>query len=102
MTLKLVLIVIFVFCILYKYCYVEFCICIIYLYVFFCFFYFRIFNFDEFKREYFNKDILIEVLFYFWKNFDKENYFIWFCEYKYNDELVKIFMILNFIRGEFI
>uniref|UniRef100_A0A8W8I0T1 Elongation factor 1-gamma n=4 Tax=Magallana gigas TaxID=29159 RepID=A0A8W8I0T1_MAGGI len=59
------------------------------------------FNFDEFKREYSNKDTLTEALPYFWKNFDKENYSIWFCEYKYNDELAKIFMTSNLIRGMF-
>lgn len=68
----------------------------------FFFFYSRTFNFDEFKREYSNKDTLTEALPYFWKNFDKENYSIWFCEYKYNDELAKIFMTSNLIRGEFI
>lgn len=62
----------------------------------------RTFNMDEFKREYSNKDTLTEALPYFWKNFDKENFSIWFCEYKYNDELARIFMTSNLIRGEFI
>ena len=56
---------------------------------------------DEFKREYSNKDTLTEALPYFWKNFDKENFSIWYCEYKYNDELSKIFMTANLVNGKF-
>jgi elongation factor 1-gamma len=56
---------------------------------------------DEFKREYSNKDTLKEALPYFWKNFEKDNYSIWYCNYKYNSELKKIFMTCNLIGGKF-
>ncbi|XP_061163244.1 elongation factor 1-gamma-like [Saccostrea echinata] len=59
------------------------------------------FNMDEFKREYSNKDTLTEALPYFWKNFDKENFSIWFSEYKYNNELSRIFMTANLVGGMF-
>nr|XP_022332183.1 elongation factor 1-gamma-like [Crassostrea virginica] len=59
------------------------------------------FNMDEFKREYSNKDTLTAALPYFWKNLDKENFSIWYCEYKYNDELAKIFMTANLVNGMF-
>ncbi|KAK3093934.1 hypothetical protein FSP39_021959 [Pinctada imbricata] len=59
------------------------------------------FNMDEFKREYSNKDTITEALPYFWKNFDKENYSIWYCEYLYNDELAKVFMTCNLVGGMF-
>lgn len=55
---------------------------------------------DEFKREYSNKDTLEVALPYFWKNFEKDNYSIWYCEYKYNSELTKIFMTCNLIGGK--
>ncbi|XP_048735434.2 elongation factor 1-gamma-like [Ostrea edulis] len=56
---------------------------------------------DEFKREYSNKDTLTEALPYFWKNFDKENYSIWFSDYKYNEKLNQIFMTANLVGGMF-
>ena len=56
---------------------------------------------DAFKREYSNKDTTTEAIPYFWKNFDKENCSIWFCEYKYNDELKKVFMTCNLVGGMF-
>jgi len=56
------------------------------------------FNMDEFKRTYSNKE-LSESLPYLWKNFDKENYSMWYCEYKYADELKQIFMTSNLIGG---
>ena len=55
---------------------------------------------DEFKREYSNKDTLTAALPYFWKNLDKENFSIWYCEYKYNEELSKIFMTANLVNGK--
>ena len=57
------------------------------------------FNMDEFKRVYSNEDTVEKALPYFWKNFDKENLSIWFCEYKYSDELTKVFMTCNLISG---
>ncbi|XP_069116628.1 elongation factor 1-gamma-like [Argopecten irradians] len=59
------------------------------------------FNYDEFKREYSNKDTLKEALPYFWKHFEPENMSIWFCEYNYKDELKQVFMTNNLIRGMF-
>lgn len=57
------------------------------------------FNMDEFKRVYSNEDTAEKALPYFWKNFDKENLSIWFCEYKYPEELTQVFMTCNLISG---
>merc|ERR1711950_81118 len=38
---------------------------------------------------------------YFWEKFDKENYSIWRCDYKYADELTMVFMSCNLIGGMF-
>lgn len=59
------------------------------------------FNMDEFKRTYSNNDTTTVALPYFWKNFEKEFYSIWYCEYKYADELAKTFMTSNLIGGMF-
>jgi elongation factor 1-gamma len=59
------------------------------------------FNMDEFKRVYSNEDTVEKALPYFWKNFDKENLSIWFCEYKYPNELTKVFMTCNLVSGFF-
>lgn len=56
---------------------------------------------DVFKCVYFNKDIVIEVILYFWEYFNKEDYFIWLVEYMYDDELKRIFMICNLVGGMF-
>lgn len=53
---------------------------------------------DDFKREYSNKDTVVSIP-YFWEKFDSENYSIWFGEYKYNSELLKVFMSCNLIAG---
>lgn len=58
------------------------------------------FNMDDFKRCYSNEDETVSVP-YFWEKFDSENYSIWFGEYKYNDELTKVFMSCNLITGMF-
>jgi elongation factor 1-gamma len=58
-------------------------------------------NIDEFKRVYSNEDTAEKALPYFWKNFDKENCSIWFCEYKYPEELTQVFMTCNLIGGFF-
>merc|ERR1711970_205178 len=58
------------------------------------------FNMDEFKRFYSNNDENLSVP-YFWEKFDKENYSIWMGEYKYDDELSKIFMTCNLVGGMF-
>jgi hypothetical protein len=54
---------------------------------------------DEFKRTYSNNDTLTVALPYFWQHFEKEFYSIWYCEYKYADELQKVFMTSNLIGG---
>lgn len=54
---------------------------------------------DEFKREYSNKDTLTVAIPYFWSHFDKEHYSIWYCEYKYPQELTQTFMSSNLIGG---
>jgi elongation factor 1-gamma len=59
------------------------------------------FNMDEFKRVYSNEDTATKAIPYFWKNFDRENCSIWFCEYKYPDELTQVFMTCNLVSGFF-
>ncbi|UJR35820.1 hypothetical protein I4U23_028567 [Adineta vaga] len=59
------------------------------------------FNMDEFKRVYSNEDTATKALPYFWKNFDKENCSIWFCEYKYPEDLSQVFMTCNLVSGFF-
>jgi len=58
------------------------------------------FNMDDFKRFYSNNEESKSVP-YFWEKFDKENYSIWYGEYKYNQELTKVFMSCNLITGMF-
>ncbi|RXG59839.1 Elongation factor 1-gamma [Armadillidium vulgare] len=55
---------------------------------------------DEWKRFYSNNEEAKSVP-WFWENFDKEHYSIWFCEYKYAEELTKIFMTCNLVGGMF-
>ncbi|KAH9406166.1 Translation elongation factor [Tyrophagus putrescentiae] len=38
---------------------------------------------------------------YFWEKFDPEAYSIWYCEYKYPQELAQVFMSCNLISGMF-
>ena len=56
------------------------------------------FNMDDFKRFYSNEDEAKSIP-YFWEKFDPENYSIWFGEYKYPEELSKVFMSCNLITG---
>lgn len=58
------------------------------------------FNFDDFKRVYSNEDEAKSIP-YFWEKFDPENYSIWYGEYKYPEELTKVFMSCNLITGMF-
>lgn len=58
-------------------------------------------NLEEFKRVYSNEDTLTKALPYFWQNFDPSAYSIWYCEYKYADELTLVFMSCNLIAGMF-
>jgi len=59
------------------------------------------FNMDEFKRTYSNNDTLTVAIPYFWQHFEKEFYSIWYCEYKYANELAQVFMSSNLIGGMF-
>lgn len=54
---------------------------------------------DDFKRCYSNEDESVSIP-YFWEKFDPENYSIWYGEYKYPEELAKVFMSCNLITGE--
>lgn len=58
------------------------------------------FNMDDFKRFYSNNEEAKSIP-YFWEKFDKENYSIWYGEYKYSEELTKVFMSCNLITGEY-
>jgi len=58
-------------------------------------------NMDEWKKMYQNNDTLSVALPWFWEKFDKENYSIWYCEYKYADELKLMFMSCNLVSGMF-
>ena len=55
---------------------------------------------EDFKRFYSNNDEDKSVP-YFWEKFDKANYSIWRCDYKYNDELTMVFMSCNLMGGMF-
>lgn len=58
------------------------------------------FDMDDFKRFYSNNPEEKSIP-YFWTKFDKDNYSIWFCEYKYPEELTQVFMSCNLISGMF-
>ncbi|XP_074597540.1 elongation factor 1-gamma [Brevipalpus obovatus] len=58
------------------------------------------FDMDDFKRFYSNNPEDKSIP-YFWEKFDKENFSIWFCEYKYPEELSLVFMTCNLITGMF-
>jgi len=55
---------------------------------------------DDFKRFYSNNDEDKSIV-YFWEKFDPVNYSIWYGEYKYPEELKKVFMSCNLITGMF-
>jgi len=59
------------------------------------------FQFDEWKRVYSNNDTRSVALPWFFEHFDKEGYSVFWCDYKYNAELEKIFMTSNLINGFF-
>merc|ERR1712066_1004242 len=59
------------------------------------------YDFDAWKRCYSNNDTVPVAMDYFWEKFDKENYSLWFCKYKYGDEISMPFMASNLIRGFF-
>jgi len=58
------------------------------------------FDMDDFKRFYSNEDEKASIP-YFWQKFDKDNFSIWFCEYKYPEDLTKTYMSCNLISGMF-
>merc|ERR1739848_632109 len=58
------------------------------------------FDLEEWKRFYSN-NVEPESVAWFWEHGDKENYSIWRCDYKYNDELTMVFMSCNLIGGMF-
>jgi elongation factor 1-gamma len=57
------------------------------------------FDLDGWKRAYSNTDTRTEAIPYFWTNFDKQGWSIWFGDYKYNDECQKVFMTANLLGG---
>jgi len=59
------------------------------------------FNMDAFKRCYSNEDTATKAIPHFWENFDPENYSVWYCEYKYPEDLTQVFMSCNLISGMF-
>jgi elongation factor 1-gamma len=59
------------------------------------------FNMDEFKRVYSNEDTAEKAIPYFWQHFDKEQCSIWFCEYKFPQDLTQVFMTCNLVSGFF-
>lgn len=59
------------------------------------------FVYDEFKRIYSNEDISSVAIPFFWEKFDPTTDSIWYCQYKYNDELKFTFMSANLLRGMF-
>lgn len=54
---------------------------------------------DDFKRFYSNNSEEKSVP-YFWEKFDKQNYSIWYGEYKFPSELTQVFMSCNLISGK--
>lgn len=59
------------------------------------------FNLEDWKRFYSNNDTRPTAIDYFWNNFDRTGFSIWWVNYKYNDELAKIFMTCNLVTGLF-
>ena len=59
------------------------------------------FALDEMKRQYSNEETREVALPWFWKNYNAEEYSLWRCDYKYNDELTHVFMSANLIGGFF-
>ncbi|ORX69679.1 elongation factor 1-gamma [Linderina pennispora] len=56
---------------------------------------------DDWKRFYSNNDTKPDAVNWLWEHFDEEGYSFWKVEYKYNDELTKIFMSNNLVGGFF-
>jgi elongation factor 1-gamma len=58
-------------------------------------------NLEEWKRVYSNNDTKPTAMDWFWEHYDPEGYSLWKVDYKYNDELAKIFMSANLVGGFF-
>uniref|UniRef100_A0A8C2SS11 Eukaryotic translation elongation factor 1 gamma n=1 Tax=Coturnix japonica TaxID=93934 RepID=A0A8C2SS11_COTJA len=56
---------------------------------------------DEFKRKYSNEDTQSVALPHLWEHFDPQGWSLWFCEYKYPEQLSQTFMSCNLISGMF-
>jgi len=56
---------------------------------------------DDMKRKYSNEETREVALPWFWENFNAEEYSLWKCDYKYNDELTQTFMTANLIGTPF-
>ncbi|ODQ66777.1 putative translation elongation factor 1-gamma [Nadsonia fulvescens var. elongata DSM 6958] len=56
---------------------------------------------DEWKRVYSNEDTREKALPWFWEHYDAEEWSLWKCQFKYNDELTLTFMSNNLIGGFF-
>ncbi|EME30594.1 elongation factor EF-1 gamma subunit [Galdieria sulphuraria] len=56
---------------------------------------------NEWKRKYSNTDTRTEALPWFWEHFNPSQLSLWYCKYKYNDELEKTFMSANLVSGWF-
>jgi len=54
---------------------------------------------DEWKRMYSNNDTVTVAQPWLWQHLDEEGYSLWFCKYKYPEELTKVFMTANLIGG---
>jgi len=54
---------------------------------------------DEWKRMYSNNDTRSVALPWLWEKLDRQGYSIWFGDYKYNNELSKVFMTSNLLGG---
>lgn len=52
---------------------------------------------DDWKRKYSNEETREVALPWFWENLNTEEYSLWKCDYKYNDELTQTFMTANLI-----
>lgn len=53
---------------------------------------------DEWKRTYSNNETSMSIPWFF-EHFDKEGYCVYYCSYKFNHELEKLFMTCNLIGG---
>ncbi|XP_067006917.2 alanine--tRNA ligase, cytoplasmic [Anabrus simplex] len=58
------------------------------------------FDLDDFKRCYSNEEESVSIP-YLWQKLDTDNWSLWFCEYKYPEELRQTFMSCNLITGMF-